>query len=537
MASFSVVQLTKAANGATKQKGGLNADEINKYLKSQGVVIASNLNTADAREKLKDFLNQPQRREENTPSKAFAKPQHCYTQKHSRVELLGLWFDNQKNTIFEGDDSAEKLYRRVTESDELLQEMNKCESISPTPGSIRMPCFYPHVCVSFRSEDLASDKKTRRGSNKKAGSEPWGICDYIRDALNWPVDFIYIDAEQVGDYDVDHYDGDKHFVGGPCKESPCEKLCEGGARNWKKTFTWAQKECKMMMYFFSNRWWDSQYCVRELVDFISFHTEEVKRCGGTPESIEKVPDLCFVYLSNEPFQLKACDRDILHTILPSTKFEKFVSNEHALPIFCGHLGEAIKNRIISLADNGSSARHAFKCQEFDLSPWFTWHGMTKGGGKVELKAAAKACSKLMEYLRERVGEGVSSVYKADRVIGKVVDDLDDRCEPRRNRYKPNQERRIRINNVTEDDIFTDAHGDGLLPGVGPKKWKAFVDAKKILKFITNIGDLQSIPGWGKGTCATVLPFISFNTGPNLTIEEDKIWGDILGLAENTKTKV
>ena len=153
---------------------------------------------------------------------------------------------------------------------------------------------------------------------------------------------------------------------------------------------------------------------------------------------------------------------------------------------------------------------------------------------MELKTAARACSALMEYLGERVGEGVPSVYKADRVIGKVVDDLDDRCEPRRNRYKPDQERRIQINYVTEDDIFTDAHGDGLLPAVGPKKWKGFVDAKKTLKFITNIEELKSIPGWGKATCTTVLPFISFNTGSDLTIEEDKIWEDILGLVENTK---
>jgi hypothetical protein len=100
----------------------------------------------------------------------------------------------------------------VGEDDELLRRMEACQARAPVEGSVRMPAFYPKVCVSFRATDLVGsgagandvghlDASKGRG----AGAEPWAICDYLRDALGWPMDFLFIDAEQAGMHNVDPY--------------------------------------------------------------------------------------------------------------------------------------------------------------------------------------------------------------------------------------------------------------------------------------------------------------------------------------------
>jgi hypothetical protein len=75
-------------------------------------------------------------------------------------------------------------------------------------GSVRMPAYRPHVVASFCSANLVGDHNKSFGTvnARRAGAEPWAICDYIRDALCWPMDFLFIDAEQAGMYDVDHYE-------------------------------------------------------------------------------------------------------------------------------------------------------------------------------------------------------------------------------------------------------------------------------------------------------------------------------------------
>ena len=92
---------------------------------------------------------------------------------------------------------SNKLYRRVLDDDELLSNMKKCQTERYVKGSVRMPFWKPWVCVSFAARIF----KVRVGcddvDDSKAGKEPWGLCDYLRDAMIWPQDFMYIDAEHV----------------------------------------------------------------------------------------------------------------------------------------------------------------------------------------------------------------------------------------------------------------------------------------------------------------------------------------------------
>jgi len=112
----------------------------------------------------------------------------------TRVDLL-----REKLTVtYLGNLKQGDLYRVVTEDEPLYAEMIKSQKLEPVTGSVRMPYFKPHVCVSFASSDLVGCGAGRENVNDgKAGAEPWAICDYIRETLYWPMDFIFIDAEQA----------------------------------------------------------------------------------------------------------------------------------------------------------------------------------------------------------------------------------------------------------------------------------------------------------------------------------------------------
>jgi len=173
--------------------------------------------------------------------------------------------------------TKKRLYRRVLDDDLLLSNMKQCQKKRFVKGSIRMPFWKPWVCVSFAAKDLqGSGVGCSDVDDSKAGKEPWGLCDYIRDALVWPQDFMYIDAEQVGWYNVDEYDWrtDSHK----------------GYRNWKRAYTWAQRECAVMLYFMSESWLRSPNCIGELSNFV----KEI-----LSSEITKPPSLVIVALNGD----------------------------------------------------------------------------------------------------------------------------------------------------------------------------------------------------------------------------------------------
>ena len=128
----------------------------------------------------------------------------------SRVELLreaGLHPGGVK-----GGKLVKELFRPVDASDELFAKMvltcaparGECCMLQCTlrlygqvknqrearvDGSVRMPAYRPHVVASFCSANLVGDHNKSFGTvnARRAGAEPWAICDYVRDALCWYV--------------------------------------------------------------------------------------------------------------------------------------------------------------------------------------------------------------------------------------------------------------------------------------------------------------------------------------------------------------
>lgn len=121
------------------------------------------------------------------------------------------WEDLAKGALM----SDEKMYRPVAADDPLRLEMLACEKAKPvkaivkagqaflgpkgeTPTSVRMPIYEPLVCASFASKNLHGDLSSGvRATDELAGRDPWSICDYLRDSLQWPASFIFIDAEYI----------------------------------------------------------------------------------------------------------------------------------------------------------------------------------------------------------------------------------------------------------------------------------------------------------------------------------------------------
>ena len=164
-----------------------------------------------------------------------------------------------------------KTFKPVAADDELRLKMLEREKTAPVqaivdsgravlgpggelPTSIRMPIYEPLVCTSFARKNLSGDReKGEKVDSKLAGRDPWSICDYIRDSLQWPASLIFIDAEQTAEYDLDMY----HVGADHCDEG----------RNWHAVFTWAQEKCEVMLYFMSEEFFDSVNCDGEIWDF------------------------------------------------------------------------------------------------------------------------------------------------------------------------------------------------------------------------------------------------------------------------------
>ena len=216
---------------------------------------------------------------------------------------------------------SNKLYRRVLDDDELLSNMKKCQTERYVKGSVRMPFWKPWVCVSFAAKDLqGSGVGCDDVDDSKAGKEPWGLCDYLRDAMIWPQDFMYIDAEQCGWYNVDEY---VMF----CGHYSLNRLTQQkhrydwrtdthkGYRNWKRAYTWAQRESVVMLYFMSKSWLSSPNCIGELSNFVN---------DILSSKIKTPPSLVIVTLDGEiENDRKTIPWNLMHSKLPDS-FHEFV---------------------------------------------------------------------------------------------------------------------------------------------------------------------------------------------------------------------
>ena len=349
-----------------------------------------------------------------------------------------------------------RLLRPVNSDDELMTAMRADEKKNPAKEGccgVRLPMYYPLVTASFAARNLSGDKGNGIAADDGlAGRDPWSICDYLRDALQWPAALIFVDAEQTGMYDLDHYDA--------------QRGVHAGSRNWKKAFTWAQTHCHVMLFFMSNYFFESANCIQEFKDYCSLLADG---------EVTAVP---VIALLDEGLKSRA------HSLMAEMR-----DNAHSMPI--------------------ENSRRTFKkANVFDLSSFMAWkhaydHGI--GGEKMSLREASEQMQELRDQVELLAGGRLDNagVYYGDMLHGWQCQDLrDDNLEPVRNRYK-HDVRRVNINRVSAEELTE------RLPNVGPTKAAKIVAYRRRVGGLRHADDLLSIEGVGDKTVEGLLPFVTF----------------------------
>ena len=389
----------------------------------------------------------------------------------------------QELALAEGMRIDDKLYRVVDEKDPLLIAMRQDDEKKPAatiigfpkekvPTGIRLPIYRPLVTASFAARNLSGNPKEGiKATNSIAGRDPWAICDYLRDSLQWPASLIFIDSEQTGNYDLDHYHLNEMFM--EDEQSPHDDECtttskgkknplfrqHDGSRNWKKVFTWAQAGSHVMLYFMSENFFESENCLNEFKDY----------CGLLCE--KKAKAVPVIALLDAGQMKKAC---------------KFM-NEMALSA-----DEAGWDREDWMRT--FNTRNIFDLSEYML--WKTADDEGTGGQKRDLKAASRQIQSLRDCIsRFCGGRGDSEVYIKDMEQGLRCQDLiDDGGNPMRNRYKQD-ERRVDINKADEAELTR------RLPNCGKGKADKIVAQRRALRVLKTVDDLFEVSG---GECVYIV---------------------------------
>jgi hypothetical protein len=411
-----------------------------------------------------------------------------------------------------------------------------------------MPVYKPHVVVSFAGHDLVGSPRDPRPDPSRAGAEAWAICDYIREALHWPMDFIYIDAEQAGLYDVDHYEYKpgplygRHILRGTDTDMPhIEELFEDipeGKRNWKAQFEWARQIAEVMLLFLSSSWFCSTNCCRELADYI----EAIKRGEEVPvllivtrDSKLSQGDLEGGALLTKQMQANA-GMQALRDALGKQFFDS-LEPEATIEMseFCKKLMGRLRSLAVDVAmpkrmsEPEMKRKFSFVKNVFTLEPYFQW---LRGRGflKSHLQTAADQSQKLKDRLGELIGclrdnLAEQKWYLMDAICGQRGeeqfgdDDHEGRATLIRNPYHGKFEKRYNINTVTREDIFPPEHRDGLIPQMGEGIWGKF-EAWRAAKHkkgqqITDAYELLEIEGLAKTRVELYMPFFSFRPAESL----------------------
>jgi hypothetical protein len=156
---------------------------------------------------------------------------------------------------------------------------------------VLLPEHVPIVCPSFAGIDLAKQiidgtgnaenhrsgvEVDRDGCDEIAGHDAWGICDYLRDALLWPTESIFIDNEAFGDYHQPSGDREPpRLYLHRNRQFNVHVVDEGNdkshliiKRNYRKVYQWAQRVSPVAILFISKEWVKSDNCTNELDDLI-----------------------------------------------------------------------------------------------------------------------------------------------------------------------------------------------------------------------------------------------------------------------------
>ena len=383
------------------------------------------------------------------------------------------------------------------DQDELLKQMQADEAKNPAKPTVqgpvqgvRLPLYKPVVTASFAARNLSGNPRENiTEGDELAGRDPWAICDYLRDSLSWPACLIFIDAEQNGMYDLDHYHLDQKCIDGDPKQ-PCpfwKALEEGGhkgidcgcvanpkfgkhdgSRNWKAAFQWAQRNSHCMLYFMSDFFFESDNCMNEFRDYCKLLRD------GT---VTAVP---VIALLDEKLKVKAED---MMTEMGNKAEEQGM----------GHIERRQKFNTANI---------------FDLSQFMQWKIAQEPGGDGGHKMELREASREMQKLRDKVediagGKGNPEVYYQDVLHGWACKDiLDDKGHPVRNRYKKDV-RRVNINTADENELTK------RLPSVGPVKAANIVAHRKRIGGLKHAGHLFDIESIGETTLEDLFPFVTF----------------------------
>jgi len=345
----------------------------------------------------------------------------------------------------------------------------------------KMPEHVPLVSISFQSQDLGGDA-TVRGTDKRAGHDPWAVADYIRDYMRWSKDAIFIDAEQFGWY-CDGKGKGKTYTNTPEIRPWCPTgeftvgfpVSEAFVQNnYRGVFKWTQRVAPVILVFYSTTYYQSDHCFDELRGV----QQEVHG-----DSQLKEPRLVVFVLMDEEV-------------------------------------ESHMKRHVTELKRMSDARHTIT--SVDISSYMTW--LNSEGGKLQLKDAAFGLLGLTATLEKWFGaKGIGDIEHLAAERRRMVEKKDEpsialldlKGNPVRNRYLPEYERRIKLVKRGPGQKWGVESAKDLakrLPGVGEKKaadiWAVIEKHGRVDSLDQLARTLSTTNPWQGKVFQQILPFIS-----------------------------
>ena len=308
-----------------------------------------------------------------------------------------------------------------------------------------------------------------------AGHDPWGVCDFLRDWLEWPKDSIFIDSEVFGTYD-----------------------------HWDTVYCWAQRKAPLGVLFLSN-------------DMLKKHDDGHGRSSWD----------CFCLKTEIPAWVRGL-KGVARGLLTSKHRLLIV----ALDLECVAMGENLQTQIKEelMAQNCSKAEveHAVGGQIFDISSYTAWKNGAEG--KSVLQRVSDTLIELAEHVKDYLDQlGLDACYTSRGATLQMDERARERSTPfiqtwpkariekepdqwerglLRNRYHPHfDSRRININGAKNWQELADK-----LPQCGEiRAKKVMAMRKKPFECFDDFKDRMK--GIGDRVMETWAPFVTFGPTP------------------------
>ncbi|KAK3282437.1 hypothetical protein CYMTET_9824 [Cymbomonas tetramitiformis] len=362
-------------------------------------------------------------------------------------------------------------------------------------GQFIHPEYPPRVCVSFGGHDQRESVQKLHEGNHHVGADPWAVCDYVREALNWRAHEIFI-IDEVSD----------------------------AYPKWRWSYTWAQRKCRVQLFFVSKSWALSPYCLAELQAYVEM------LCKG-----EVTGCMAFACLK-EHFRISDPSEEQSRHI--AAHFEKYAKLQEDGTLHVDMLKwlqykqAELRKRLIG--EHGAKlARERVPHAIFNLSAVWDWIESSGRKVKGDLKEMSECAIGLCQFLKEtcpepRGPEGDGSKFsmrEEERAFFLARKDPEDHgfidedwrpedsvikalpCSvrlvkcclplPVRNPYR-NDGHRLDLNTVSVENMVQK------LPGIGEK----LADKIRLSRPFQHVHELLKVEGIGNGKFATIHPFVT-----------------------------